>query len=178
MPDETLDICTWNARGLNASIPYLRSLFKSNDIICVTEHWLHQNRLSKLNEISEKMSVFGRSSKFSQGESFGFSKGQGGIALLWKDSFKSVFPLCQIDHDTICGIHIQTGNASTLNIFCVYLLSRGCEGDLQVNLDELSAILEGTKAGAHNIICGDFNADIGSKGVQDPGRTRNSGAEF
>ena len=55
-----------------------------------------------------------------------------------------------------------------VNIFCVYLPARGCADDLEVTLDELSAILENTELGSHSLICGDFNADLVNLGGPDP----------
>ena len=72
-----LRITTWNTRGLVASVPYIRSLLKGYDILCITEHWLHTNRLVKLADISEKFDVFGRASKLSTSENFDILKRKG-----------------------------------------------------------------------------------------------------
>ena len=110
------------------------------------------------------MNSFGRSSKFSQSENYGCIKGQGGVAILWDKQIKSATPLCQIQHDRICAIRIQTENATVVNVFCIYLPARGCADDIDVVLDELSAILDNTEYGSYNILCGDFNADLGESG--------------
>ena len=57
MPESlhTLKICTWNFRGLAASIPYLRALYTQYEVVCITEHWLHHTKLQKLGEISKHM---------------------------------------------------------------------------------------------------------------------------
>ena len=152
MERDNLNITTWNSRGLVASIPYLRHLLKSSNIICITEHWLHSNRLIKLADISPDIEYFGRASKFSSSENFGYSKGQGGVAILWNKCLKSVTPLVHIQHDRICGIRLQNESAAVINIFCVYLPARGCDDDIVTTLDELSAILDNTEIGSHNII--------------------------
>ena len=46
----------------------------------------------------------------------------------------------------------------------MYLPARGCVDDLEITLEELGAILENTELGCHNILCGDFNADLGNLG--------------
>ena len=164
MNSDNLKIITWNSRGLAASIPYLRSLIRSSDIICLTEHWLHANRLTKLADIAPDIDYFGRSSNFSSSECYGYSKGQGGVAILWDKNLKSVTPLVQIKHDRVCGIRIQNEASAVINIFCIYLPARGCDEDIATTLDELGAILDNTEIGSHNILCGDMNADMGSKG--------------
>ena len=161
---QELKICTWNTRGLVASVPYLRLLCENHDVVCVTEHWLHQNRLSKLSDISSDYKSFGRASVYSSSDMYGYAKGQGGVAILWNKNLTSLTPLYQISHDRICAVRLQCENDSVINIFCVYLPARGCADDLETTLDELGAIIENSKLGSHNILCGDFNADLGSKG--------------
>ena len=159
-----LNICTWNSRGLVASIPYLRLLCATYDVLCVTEHWLHHNRLHKLGDISKNFNYFGRSSMYSSSDMYGQSKGQGGVAILWNKNLTSVTPLYQIMHDRICAVRLQCENASIINIYCIYMPARGCADDLETTLDELSALIEGSELGSHNILCGDFNADVGLRG--------------
>ena len=76
----------------------------------------------------------------------------------------SIAPLCQIQHDRICAVRLQCDNSSIINIFCVYLPARGCADDIEITLDELSAILDNTELGSYNVLCGDFNADLGDMG--------------
>ena len=101
---------------------------------------------------------------YSGSDMYGYSKGQGGVAILWNRNLTSITPLYQIAHDRICAIRLQCDNASVVNIYCVYMPARGCADDLETTLDELSAIIENSELGSHNILCGDFNADLGLKG--------------
>ena len=48
-----LKITCWNSRGLVAAIPYLNKLLETNDIVALSEHWLQENRLNVLLEISD-----------------------------------------------------------------------------------------------------------------------------
>ena len=151
-------------RGFTSSIPYLRSLCRDNDIVCVTEHWPHQNKLNRLDEVSCNLNYFGRASRHAPGDSYGYHKGQGRVAIFWKSNLSSVTPLFQIHHDRICAVRLQMENSSIINIFCVYLPARGGVDDLYITLDELGAILENTELGSYNLLCDDFNADTGSLG--------------
>ena len=159
-----LSITTWNSRGMVSAVPYLRTLCKLSNFIMVTEHWLHDNRLRLLEQIDNEFEYFGRSSKLSSAECYGTSRGQGGVAIMWHNSFKGVTPLRDILHDRICGVRVQTVNGAVINIFCVYLPAYGCGEDYETTLDELSAILESTEDGSINIIGGDLNGDLGALG--------------
>ena len=125
----------------------------------MTKVWLHQNELNKLSDISENFEYSAGASNFSTNERYGYSKGQG-VAILWKRDLPSITPLLQVHHDRICGIRLQMGNNSVINISCIYLPARGNEEIIEVVIDELSAIIENSKLGTHNILCGDFNADL------------------
>ena len=159
-----LKICTWNSRGLAAAVPFLRALCKQNDVVCINEHWLHQNRLSKLGDIAEDIDYFGRASRHAPSDNYGCHKGQGGVAILWKKKFKSITPMRQLNHDRICAVRLQCDNNSIINIFCVYLPARGCVDNFEATLDELGAFIENTEIGSFNVIRGDLNADMGIMG--------------
>ena len=159
-----LSLCTWNSRGMSAAIPYLRDLLKRFDIIFITEHWLHANRLSKLDEISNDVNWVGKSSKYSCPETYGSVRGQGGVAVVWRKSLGGLTPLSQIHHDRICGVKIQNKMGATFNLLCVYLPAKGSAEDFSTVLDELGSIIDQLEVGNINIICGDFNADLGSLG--------------
>ena len=62
---DNLTISCWNSRGLVAALPYLNKLLESNDIIAISEHWLQENRINVLLEISNDFNVVARSSKHS-----------------------------------------------------------------------------------------------------------------
>ena len=177
-----LRIANWNSRGFSAAIPHVRKLFDSNDIIGISEHWLHRNQLYKLNEISKEFTCFGRASKMASEETFGIRRGLGGVAICWRSSLSGVTPLLNVNHDRICGIRMQTESNNILNILSVYMPSAGSPEDLNITLDELSGIVESFEDGAINIIIGDLNGDIGHLGgprsVRIPTRAGQSVMDF
>ena len=118
----------------------------------------------KLSEIAQDVGYFGRASRHAPGDKYGYQKGQGGVAIFWSKTLTSVTPLLQIQHDRISAVRMQCNNTTIVNIFCVYLPARGCADDIVVTLDELGAIIESTELGSYNLLCGDFNADLGSNG--------------
>ena len=135
-----------------------------NNIVAISEHWLHENRLGMFNEIAGDIRFCGRASNFAKADNYGTRRGQGGVALLWKYNMVGVTEISNVIHDRICGIRIATKDGGTLNIFSVYLPAQGCGEDFEACLDDLAEIIESREQGSMNIIFGDFNADMGSLG--------------
>ena len=150
--DAGVSIAAWNSRGLFSSIPCLRELMKSNDIIALSEHWLHANRLNVLNEISEEFSVVSRASRHSPASEYGQRSGQGGVALMWRNTLAGVAPLTELTHDRLCGINIHTSDGRSLNIYSVYLPASCSVDDYDVILDEVAGIVDGNDKGTLSIL--------------------------
>ena len=161
---KNLRIASWNSRGLSAAIPYLRKLLSENDFVSISEHWLHRNQLSRLNDISEDFLCLGRSSRSSTEDTFGIRRGSGGVAIFWRSTLTGVTPLLNINHDRICGVRMQADRYTVVNILSVYMPASGSVEDLSSVLDELACIIESFEEGAVNIVTGDLNGDIGMDG--------------
>ena len=160
----TLKISCWNSRGLGAAIPCIRALMVENDVVAISEHWLHNNRLNRLDEISDKFHYIGRASTASSEETYGLFRGQGGVALFWKKDLVGASRIDTIKHDRICGIRIQNADGTAIAIFSVYMPARGSRDNLHVSLDELEGIIESIGEGVFPIVSGDFNGNVGSEG--------------
>ena len=153
---------TWNVRGYLSSIPYLRHLLTDCDILCISEHWLHDNRHYILNDISATHYVHARSSHASCASNFGAGRGQGGVAIFWRKELSGISVVSGIIHDRVCAIRLQTGNGLIFYIFSVYMPAQGCDDELSSCLDELSEILLSMGDNCFYIVAGDFNGDIGN----------------
>ena len=162
--DSVISITCWNSRGLVASLPYLHNLLKVNDIVAISEHWLHANRLNILTDISSEFNVIARASKHSDSSEYGYKRGQGGVALLWRKSLGGVTPMTALTHDRYCGIRFQTETGRILNILSVYLPAPGSTDDYNEVIDSLSESIENMEAGSLTLVCGDFNGDLGHLG--------------
>ena len=79
-----LRITCWNTRGFRAAVPYLRELLASNDIVGICEHWLHDNKLGGLGEVSDTHLVHSRASDAASAADYGRGRGQGGTAIFWE----------------------------------------------------------------------------------------------
>ena len=86
------------------------------------------------------------------------------VAIIWRSSIAGICEITNIIHDRICGIRLSSDKGGIINIFSVYLPAQGSGEDLVSCLDDLAEILESREAGDLNIICGDFNADVGNEG--------------
>ena len=161
---KTLKIACWNSRGLSAAVPCLREILGNNDIVAVSEHWLHNNRLNLLNEIHDGFYSFGRASSASSEETYGRSRGQGGVCLFWRKNLKGVSKIETIKHDRICGLRVQRPDGSVLVVLSIYMPASGSKDNLAVSLDELEGIIESLEDNVTPIICGDFNGDMGKIG--------------
>ena len=128
---DSVSITCWNSRGMLTSLPYLNHLMESNDIIAVSEHWLHANRLHELQDISDDFNCISRASRHSGSEFYGVRRGQGGVALFWKKELAGVSPISEITHDRICGLRLQTKSNRIINIFSVYFPTQGSADDLR-----------------------------------------------
>ena len=157
-----LRVGCWNCRGFSAAVPYIRDLGHNLDVLALSEHWLHNNRLHMLDEISDQFHTLGRASLLYSEDNYGTKRGQGGVALIWRKCLNGVTPIKTLNHDRICPIRVQGVQGSITNIFSVYLPAVGSSQDYQSVLDELACAIEQSETGACNIIMGDFNADLGS----------------
>ena len=177
-----LRVGCWNSRGLSAAIPFLRCLLEMNDIFMISEHWLHNNCLSTLGDVSNDFNYHGRASKAAPEDMYGLRRGQGGVAIFWRKNLKGISVLETLRHDRICGIRMETGDGAVLNLLSVYLPACGSRENIEVTLDELSCIVENMDDNTVPIICGDFNGDMGkeggNRGVRPPTKAGKAVARF
>ena len=163
MPESTtLKLCCWNARGYLTAIPYIRQILSDCDVLAISEHWLHENRLGILDEISLSHNVYARASSASCAEKYGSHRGQGGVAIFWHKRIAGISAVTDLIHDRACAIRMQTSDGSVIYFMSVYMPAQGSNDDLRVILDELSACIESREENALWCIMGDFNGDVGS----------------
>ena len=162
-PDE-LRISCWNSRGLVAALPYLHKIMGNSDVVALSEHWLHSNRLNVLQELSDDFHVIARSSKYAEAGTYGSTRGQGGVAVLWRKTLTCVTPISEIVHDRVCGVRVPLKNGTTLSIYSVYLPSKGSPEDFRTVIDEVYDLVYTETPNNLCILCGDFNGDVGFLG--------------
>ena len=98
---DSIQIATWNCRGLHNSLPYIRHLIaKGIDILVLQEHWPWPFELSELESIDSNFSYSAVcDSRLSPTSTL--TRGCGGCAILWKNYV--VYPCC-------CHVKSQIGS--------------------------------------------------------------------
>ena len=112
---------SYNFRGFSGAVQYLSKLCKDNDIVILSEHWLHANKLNKFEEISENMYYCARASKYASDDLYGIRRGQGCVAILCKKDMGGISDHRDIIHDRICGLRLQTGKGLVINLLSTSL---------------------------------------------------------
>ena len=146
------------------SVPYLRYLCSRFDIVAVSEHWLHSNKLGRFEEISGECDFHAVASNFASADNYGTRRGQGGVAILWKKSIGGISRIDNLIHDRICSLRLQTSCKRVINIFSVYFPAQGSSECYQACMDDLCEVLDTREYGSSSIVCGDFNGDMGTQG--------------
>ena len=167
-----LKIACWNMRGYLSGIPYIKKLLTEVDVLAISEHWLHSNRLGVLSEISDTHHAFARASKNSAAEFYGRRRGQGGVAIYWRKTIPGFTKVGELIHDRACVVRYQPKQGAVYFFISVYLPAQGSDEDLVTVLDEISEIIESREPGSHSILLGDINGDVctrgGPRGIRPP----------
>ena len=100
----------------------------------------------------------------SSAEDYGSGRGQGGIALFWRNRIKGISVVSDIILDRACAIRLQTPLGGVMYFISVYLPAMGCSESLDSSLDDITEVIESRDEGAKVVLMGDFNGDIGSSG--------------
>ena len=115
-------------------------------------------------DISSDFYCISRASRHSNADNYGVRRSQGGVALFWMKTLSGVSPISELTHDRICGLRIQTKRNRVINIFSVYMPSQGSSDDFETTFDECAELINSRENEAFNIVCGDFNGDVGHLG--------------
>ena len=151
-----LRIGCWNCIGFRSSAPYIVKLLENHDVLAISEHWLHNNRLRVLNELRQTHAVHAIASRHSSDEHNGSRRGQAGVAIFWRKSISGFSAVTDIVHDRICALRYQDMDGNVIIFISVYMPAQGSPEDLATCLDDLSEIVETREIGARIVIAGDF----------------------
>ena len=156
-----LQVTTFNCHGFKTSIHDICNMCAESDIILLQELWLTQNEICQLKSVHPEFDGCGISSIDDQS---GVLSGRpyGGIGILWRKSMSHACSVITYDDSRLIGINVHTNNGKYL-ILNVYLPYQSHD-----NYDEychyiglITAIVNECDT-CNVIICGDFNADVGT----------------
>ena len=160
----SLSIATWNCRGLNNSIPYIRELLLSGiDIIVLQEHWLWPFQHDQLASINSSYSFCAVSDNRLNSDS-DLRRGCGGVSILWKKDL-NVTLLPHINSDRICAIQLALSGSSLLTIIGIYMPSSDYPQDEYIScLEAVDTIISRLSPDDPLLVVGDLNCHLGPMG--------------
>ena len=118
---EVVCISCWNTRGYLTSIPYFKQLLTRCDILAISEHWIFENRLFKLSQITDSHYCFAQSTKLASAEEYGTGRGQGGVAIFGDSKMTGISAVTDIVLDRACTVRLQTKTGAIFYFISVYL---------------------------------------------------------
>ena len=162
----TLNLTTWNCRGLKSGEPYIHHLADSeSDIIAVSEHWLWPFEADRLLSVHPAFTAEVKTDNRLTEDST-LRRGCGGVGIMWKKTIDAT-PITSINSDRICGIHVKLpqSGGTNLSVISVYLpcSDTGME-HYSEHLIELERVISEQQRHGPIIIMGDFNAHLGTLG--------------
>ena len=87
---KSINILSWNSRGLALSVPYIQSLLcEKPSVLVLSEHWLWRNKLARLNDISDNYEAPGKADS-SLTETSNGGRCFWRIAILWHKTIGAI----------------------------------------------------------------------------------------
>lgn len=162
-----LTVGCYNARGLVTALPFIRKQLAHIDILAVTEHWLYQDALPELDKVMNSHRGWGRADNRLKEfkHTTGWRRGQGGVALLWKESIDYAVHKLEDGNDRIIGVRVRLQSGQKIFVFAAYMPHSGLAIDnYREHLDIMTELYRKYENEGEVIFVGDFNADLGEQG--------------
>ena len=97
-----------NIRGFHQNLLFVQSLLCDLDILAISKHWLHTPEFSHLSCLSSEFCYDAKShTPLDDVLSNHYSRGSGGVALVWRKSLDFLVFRLDVDSDRILGIQFQ-----------------------------------------------------------------------
>ena len=160
----SIQIATWNCRGLHNSIPYIKHLLsKGVDILVLQEHWLWPFELDQLGSIDPEFAYTAVcDSRLSPSSTL--TRGCGGCSILWRKSTSAV-PISNLDSDRICGIQLPIEGSKLLTIIGAYMPSSEYPQETYNNyITAVNQAISTVPPSSPLLLVGDLNCHIGKLG--------------
>ena len=171
-----LVISSWNMHGIGTATPYARALLDNCDILAISEHWLPEQELYKLNDLHLEFNSIAKAGSIPE-IGITTTHSWGGVALLWRKQIDMYISTLQIDSRRICAVQVHQDNMAPLYIIGVYLPQAGCINESFIDeLLKLDELLSRLKHSGEVIIIGDMNCHFGPNvGTRGWGKTSRQG---
>ena len=152
-------ITAWNLHGFHTAKPYLHELLNKTDIMLISEHWLGQNELFKINEVHCDYQGFFKSGNNNIADTHAW----GGVGVLWHKAIDVFVEPVHIDSYRLCAIKINQGvGLRPLFIISVYMPQSGCGAeDYKDELLILEECIQTCLEQGDTLVMGDLNCHFG-----------------
>ena len=120
---ETLNLMSWNCKGVMSAVPYLNDCLQKFDVhICaLSEHWLRQCNIHFLQQINTNYIAYSKSVDELSPDAQKWKNYRKGVALLVHQDFdKYVVNEISIDCERIIGVELCLPCSSRLFIFLLH----------------------------------------------------------
>ena len=154
----SINICTYNCKNIQSSIPEINDLCNCHDIVLLQETWMFRSQLPMLSSISNEFVGYGLSSMKDE-QQIHTGRPFGGIAMLWRKSLNKYISIVTYDCDRIVGLKFESNSFAALFV-CVYLPYDCSDNfdDYMFLLAKISQIIDEFQT-PYVYVCGDFNAN-------------------
>ena len=159
MANTTLNLCTFNCKNVNTSVPELKKLCNSHDFVFLQETWMSRAQLPTLSNINKEFVGYGLSSMKDE-EQIHTGRPFGGVAVLWRKTLNKYCSIITYDCDRILGLQFTCGSFTALFLY-VYIPYECSDNhdDYMFYLSKIFQIIDEFQS-PYVFVCGDFNANI------------------
>ena len=156
----SLRCCSYNCRGFNSGLVYLKQYINSFDLCFIQEHWLLEENLHTVCDSFPDFLSVGVSGMDSTSLICG--RPYGGCSILFRKSLSSCITPLISTSNRFCAIRICDSSGLSLLLICVYMSALSVfsyYSEYLQTLGELEGFIESHQCDL-NILVGDFNVDF------------------
>lgn len=164
MDSTTLNLLTWNCKGVMSATLYLSEYLENQNIhVCaLTEHWLRQSQIYFLQQINADYKPYAKGIDYYYPDINTCSNYRKGVSLLVHKSIDQfVTGEIDVDSDRIVGVEANLPNNVRLFIFAIYMpASSQPIKDFKDHIDMLHELYSVYGREGFVLFMGDFNVKI------------------
>ena len=142
---KTIKLSTINIEGVKSNIPFLIEMSRTEQIICMQEHWFNDYEKSAIENLVPNYKA---------------RRGKGGVSIMWPNQWSHFIKRLDGGNERIIGIELK--GSEPLFIFNVYMPTHESNSMSNYNkhLDILHTLLVKYSSMGTVIICGDLNGTL------------------
>ncbi len=159
-----LKIGAWNMRGNDTSKSYIVDMFRTYDIVAISEHKLFGCQLPLLEQMNPAIGSHAKSNTHLNDRNVNRVAGFHGVGILWRDDLPLITKPLDIGSDRICVLQLTDSNDDKLNIVAVYQPQQRCQiDDFSEHQDSLEELIAMCLLNGEVIVIDDTNSHFVSE---------------